>query len=212
MTNIRSVIVRAEKILVMPLLAVLIGCDTGSTAKVGIVDIDRVASELGWDKDWQQEQARETEGIRALADQINQIQKELSEKLGESPSDEDQAKANQEMLEARQKFVVARSRANQRLKVMRMDLLRKVSEEAQSHIGTLAAQKGLTLVLKRGDYIMAAQPAHDITRDVVAQMASTPPYTSQSDSTEDSPAPPAQTPPAETPVPDAEVAPTDAAP
>ena len=44
MANMSRVIKRSVDILVMLLLAVLIGCDGGATAKVGIVDIEQVAT------------------------------------------------------------------------------------------------------------------------------------------------------------------------
>ena len=182
MANMSRVIKRSVNILVMLLLAVLIGCDGGATAKVGIVDIEQVATRLGRDAELKKLAGNVEQELNTYRTTLRERLDEDREKLGESPTEEQQAESAKQLQEANQKFANAQAQARQRIQFEQLKLLKQISDEVQSHIRTLAVQKGLTLVLKQGDYIMAAQPMHDITNDVINQIKATPTYVPSADS------------------------------
>ena len=189
MTSIHRMTVTMLKISVVGLCTLLVGCDSGETAKVGIVNIARVANELGRDRELLNHKAGEQQRLNALRTQLEDARKAELEKLGESPTEEQQAAAAQQSQKANETLMIAQNQAGQRLQMAQARMLHQVTQEVRSHVKTIAVKRGLTLVLKYGDYIVAAQPVHDITDEVVAQMA-----TMSSLGYGDAPLPPVSTP------------------
>jgi Skp family chaperone for outer membrane proteins len=190
----------ARCLLLATILSVLTGCtQTGSSSGgVAIIDLDRVATALGWLDDLGKNlQAADTE-LRtqlqqALTASLKLIEDVKTEVAADAKLTADQIKILNSIQdpreleklpltkEQREKLVGAVNRANtvwqnsqnayqQQIQQRRTNLVLSYREKVRPAARRVAAARGLTVVLTTSDNVLLAEPGVDITNAVIDEL------------------------------------------
>ncbi|MBM3861048.1 MAG: OmpH family outer membrane protein [Verrucomicrobia bacterium] len=189
-----SLIVRSVMLSVMAL--VFIGC--GKQTGVGVIDLDRVASALGWMDDLGKNlQTADTE-MRAQLDQVlranvKTIEDTKAEVAADAKLTADQIKTLNSIQdvrelaqlpltkEQREKLINAVNDANtrwqnalnayqQQIQQQRVNLILGCREKIRPAARRVATARGLAIVLTTSDNVLLSEPGTDITNDVIDEL------------------------------------------
>jgi len=149
-------------------LLCLAGCD--NPRDVAVVDLVRVASELKLDEQVVSQAQTRRQQLQQVTAQVEGKLQEEKAKIGDSPSDQDLTRFNQLKAQAEQQLRIQRMRIMQMDGVANQQMLAQVKSDAKSYVRQIAIDRGFTVVLAIGDYMIIAQPTADITDQVIEKM------------------------------------------
>jgi len=143
-----------------------------SNQPVAVIDLERVASELGKDK---QIEAAVKERTSLLNAQLVAVRKKLEEQLAKT---EEAAKANPESAEAKRlatarqqahrQMADANQRAAQNVNALRIGLVNEFREQSKTLASQVAHKQGASLVVAKNEaFLLDYQAAVDITDQVI---------------------------------------------
>ncbi|MEW5854463.1 MAG: OmpH family outer membrane protein [Myxococcota bacterium] len=172
---------------------------------VAVVDLERVAKELGRD----QTMLKELQGAeQTLQGQLGQLRDQFSAQIqqaidaaGKSPTPEQQARITAMRGEAQKRLDQEVERARSLGQAKRQDVTFRFHTEVKPVVRRVAMARGAGVVLTRNDGVFDVDPTSDITDDVIAEMrrmeAAAPPAPAQPAQPQAAPTPQQTPPPAQ---------------
>lgn len=160
------------------LLIAVSGCESDATSQVdakpfpniGVVNVERLATALGRDRELKQQVQQEQQKLIALRDEFTEFitaEQESSTEAGTKEPTTEQQQVHAEKLRA---LKIQERQANERLTFAHMQIIKKLTADAGPYIQNVARDRSIYLVLKSGDHIIAAHQTINITDAVVAKM------------------------------------------
>lgn len=163
--------------MLMLILLGLTGCDLIDIAfnrPMLIVDLDAVAKATGRQEVMQKElefaNLRLTEQLKLVASQLEETVADEKDKLGNSPSKEQQKQLESLALQAQQQLVNSKNLAVQQSTEFRSDLILQFRKEVAEIAQEIAQKAGSKLVLVSNYETLWFDPAADITDEVISVM------------------------------------------
>ena len=180
------------------------GCGSERTGGVAVVDLDRVANELGRSTVMLQRLQQQQNGLnQKLASVKTSFEAQLTEKideLPEEPSEEETAKFLNMKRKANIQLASYKQKATNALGQLKNSAIEGFRAEAMPVARAVAKERGLSVVLTSNDSVVFAfDEAVDITDDVIAQLEKTAPKSTRPAPLKTTPAPLKSTPAATTP-------------
>lgn len=169
---------------------------------VAIVDLDKVAHELGRDLEM-------VESVKTQAGALNQTLANAQKQavsalqnirvgLGEEPSEEDAKKFVLAQRQAQLQLNQLKQQAEVRINQHRQQLVSKFRSEAKPIASKIAKERGLTAVVTANDTVFSFDDTVDITDEVIALMSAEAPAKTVTPASSTAPAPKPAAAPAET--------------
>ena len=160
-------------VLAVTLLSV--GCGTQQSGGVAVVDLDRVANELGRSTVMLQRLQQQQNGLnQKLASVKTSFEAQLTEKIGElpeEPSEEETAKFLNMKRNANIQLASYKQKATNALGQLKNSAIEGFRAEAMPVAREVAKERGLSVVLTVNDSVVFAfDEAIDITDDVIASL------------------------------------------
>jgi len=160
-----------------------VGCGTERSGGVAVVDLDRVAKELGRDTVMLQQLQQQQNGLnQKLASVKTSFESQLTEnfeKLPEEPSEEEAAKLLTMKRNANIQLATYKKQATNALGQLKNSAIAGFRAEAMPIARDVAKERGMSVVLTTNDSVVFAfDKAVDITDDVIARLEKTAPKTS----------------------------------
>lgn len=162
-------------ILVATNLLLLAGCgDSGGGVQSGgvaVVDMDKVAADMGRDisiaQELQQYERSLDADLRGKQANYEQLIKEEEIKLGVKPTDDDKLKFAQLQQRVNMEFRQRLQQASNELQTRRSELIRKFRDEVSPTAMKVAESRGLSVVMIKHEGILDHAKSADITEDVI---------------------------------------------
>jgi Skp family chaperone for outer membrane proteins len=159
------------------------GCGTERSGGVAVVDLDRVANELGRSAVMLQRLQQQQNGLnQKLASVKTSFEQQISEnfeKLPEEPSEEEAAKLLNMKRNANIQLASYKKQATSALGQLKNSAIAGFRAEAMPIARDAAKERGMSVVLTTNDSVVFAfDKAVDITDDVIARMEKSAPKTS----------------------------------
>lgn len=152
-----------------------VGCGTERGGSVAVVDLDRVAKELGRDTVMLQQLQQQQNGLnQKLASVKTSFEAQISEnfeKLPEEPSEEEAAKLLNMKRNANIQLATYKKQATNALGQLKNSAIAGFRAEAMPVARDVAKERGMNIVLTTNDSVVFAfDKSIDITDDVIARM------------------------------------------
>ncbi|MEX0777071.1 MAG: OmpH family outer membrane protein [Phycisphaeraceae bacterium] len=148
--------------------------DAAGTGKVGVIDLDKVAKAMGWEKELQQAlgAADQELGLKvaALRNSLAQTLQTERQKMGDKLTKEQEAQVQQMAAVANNQYNQAFAQAKQELQRVRDTAVRQYRDVIQPYARNVASEHGMTLVLVPLDNVVWYDSSVDITDPVVDRM------------------------------------------
>lgn len=158
----------------MPMLTACEPSGGGTGGTVAIIDLDRVASEIGRDLIFKQAIAAEekiiSENLRTIGEDFTRQIKAEEDKLGSKATDEDKLKIAQLKQMAASQYQGQVREAGNRLQSKRVDLVNEFRAEVRPIALKVAESRGKKIILTRNDTVLEFHGDVDITSDVVNEL------------------------------------------
>lgn len=157
-----------------------VGCGTDKSSGVAVVDLDRVASELGRDavmvRQLQQQQSGLSQQLAAVKNNFEKQIAESYEKLPETPEEEEVKKLLNMKRNANIQLASYQKQASNALGQMKNSVIAEFRAEALPVARQVANERGLAVVLTTNDSVVFAfDKSVDITDAVIAELQKTAP-------------------------------------
>jgi len=148
---------------------------TDSTGGVAVIDLDEVARRLGHDiqlgKSYGMEEARLTQHLASLQEDLQGKFKKKKQAFGDEPTDEQQGQLRSLELQLNNKARHEKVQAQTDLTLFRQRLINRFRERVKPVAREVAANKGLSIVLAKDEsLLLTIAPAVEITDAVIAKM------------------------------------------
>jgi len=159
----------------------------GSQGGVAVIDLDRVAHELGKDVEivnsFQSQAGALQQQLNAAQQKAAQELKQIRAGLGETPSEEDAKKFLLTQQTVQVNLNKMRNQAGAMLTQHRQQIVSDFRESTKPIVSEVARDKGLATVMTRNDAVVFAyDDAVDITDEVIARLRATMPQIAESTS------------------------------
>ncbi|MCA9229523.1 MAG: OmpH family outer membrane protein [Planctomycetales bacterium] len=160
----------------------LVGCGQqsgGSTGNVAVVDLDKVANQLGLGKQWAAELTAKQSSVNQ---QLTGFQQQLNQQLQQKRSqvtagaEEPLPESQQVQLvsyqeELNEKLRLAQAEAKKHLQGERSRIIQTYRRQAEQISSQVAREKGFDVVLTKNDsVVLTFAPTADITQEVAEQL------------------------------------------
>ncbi|MCH2204093.1 MAG: OmpH family outer membrane protein [Fuerstiella sp.] len=165
-----------------------VGCGTQHSGGVAVVDLDRVAKELGRDvtmvQQLQQQQTGLTQKLAAVKSSFEKQLTETFEELPETPDEEQTKQLLNMKRNANIRLATYRKQAGTALEQMKNSVITSFRSEAMPVARDVAKERGLSVVLTSNDSVVFTfDKTVDITDDVIARLETTTPMLSSAPQT-----------------------------
>lgn len=154
----------------------LVGSVVSNAADIAVLDLDAVAKAIGWDEQLNEAlQARGQALDEKLGQKKSQFEKLLDdrrEKLGESPSEDDQRKLVEFQVRANRQLQSDLQNSQQQMVQYRAELVTGFRDKLRPLAGAIAKKKGMSIVVLKTDPVFFHAEEADITNELIARVNS----------------------------------------
>ncbi len=156
-------------------MIVSVGCDAGSSkGGVAVLDLDEVASAVGWDTELNAALKKRGESLdQRLIQKKTRLEKLLEDnrsQIGENPTDEQKENLARFQLRANQQLQADLQASQQQMMQYRAELVSDFREKLRPVAGEVADLKGLSMVVLKADLVFFVDDSADITGEVIAKI------------------------------------------